>query len=83
MTISYRYNDTKFAGLYVLLERCGHENLEHARIYRDGMALTSMKVMYKTLTELWKFIVLAAEAVAKCGLNYTCGSSVSLTAVRL
>jgi hypothetical protein len=57
MTISYRYNDTKFARSYVFLERCGHENLEHARIYRNGMALKSKKVMYKTLTELWKFIV--------------------------
>jgi hypothetical protein len=83
MSISYRYNDTKFARLYVCLEHCGHENLENARICRNGMALLSTKVMYKTLTELSKFIVLAAEAVSKCGRNYICASGVSLTAVRL
>ena len=34
--------------------------------------------MYKTLTELWKFIVLAAETVAGCELNCICGISVRL-----
>jgi hypothetical protein len=38
---------------------------------------------YKTLKELGKFIVLAAEAVAECELNYTRGSSVRFTAVGL
>jgi hypothetical protein len=77
MSISYRYNDTKFAKLYASLEYCGHEDVENALICRNGVALKSTKVMYKTLKELWECIILAAEAVAKCGLNYICGSSVS------
>lgn len=79
----YRYNDTKFARLCVFLEHCGYKNVEHARICKNVMVFKSKKVVYKTVKELWKFIVLAAGEVAKCRLNYACGSSVSLTAVRL
>jgi hypothetical protein len=48
------------------------------------MAFRLMKVKPHTiLTELGKFIVLAAEAVVEYELNYTCRTSVSFTAVRL
>lgn len=83
MSISYRSNDTRFMRFYVLLENCWHEDVEHARTCRNFMALISTKLkkekkMYKTLTELWKFIVLAAETVAGCELNCICGISVRL-----